>query len=63
MLLIVLEASVEKTCVTVAKDLGDVNHLSFSCDDTLVCACICNEVWIIEIEVNIVIFWSQYNCR
>ena len=38
--------------ITVAKDLGYVQHISLNCSDELISICVGNEVWIIEIEVR-----------
>jgi hypothetical protein len=39
--------------ITVAKDLGYVQHISFNNSDELISICVGNEVWVIEIEVGI----------
>lgn len=38
--------------VTVAKDLGYVQHICFNNSDDMISICIGNEVWIIVIEVS-----------
>ncbi|XP_028409682.1 WD repeat-containing protein 27-like isoform X2 [Dendronephthya gigantea] len=40
----------ELQTITVAKDLGYVQHLSFSNCDEMISICVGNEVWVIEIE-------------
>ena len=46
------EFCTETRNVTVAKDLGYVQHISFNNSDELISISVGNEVWVIEIEVG-----------
>lgn len=41
----------EVRSITIAKDLGHVQHLSFNRTDKMISICVGNEVWIIVVEV------------
>lgn len=45
-------ASDHSSGVAVAKDLGNVQHISFSSRDKLITACVGKEVWVLNIQVS-----------
>lgn len=46
-----IKASDHSSGIAVGKDLGHVQHLSFSMSDRLITACIEKEIWVINIQV------------
>lgn len=45
-------ASDHSSGIPVGKDLGQVQHLSFSLTDRLITACIEKEIWVLNIQVS-----------
>lgn len=47
-----IKASDHSSGIAVGKDLGHVQHLSFSMSDRLITACIEKEIWVINIQTS-----------
>lgn len=52
-------ASDHSSGIRVGKDLGHVQHLSFSLTDRLITACIGKEIWVLNIQVRC----NMVDCR